>query len=207
MWTLPQTNKTVPIKGKHQKRISCGAWNRNNKLALGAEDKQITGVVPLLNYPRCGGQPHSTLCICVAVSNSEGDNLETLSVKTAPTQLAFNEQKTDDGYGNEQRTETVTVNLANKNVYMCSMHDLENPVELAFEKKYGDITKYKWFGDGYVMLGFTGGYLNAVSTHMKEIGACWCLLHLDSTPCEPKVLHRAYGQAKKFSTRSSLPAP
>ena len=30
--------------------------------------------------------------------------------------------------------------------------------------------KYKWFGDGYIMLGFSTGFLNAVSTHMKEIG-------------------------------------
>ena len=40
----------------------------------------------------------------------------------------------------------------------------------AAQAKYGTIVKYKWFGDGYIMLGFSSGYLNAVSTHMKEIG-------------------------------------
>jgi WD repeat-containing protein 19 len=51
-----RTNKTIPIKGKHTKSIKCGAWNNMGKLALGSEDKQIT------------------------ISNSEGDNLEQLSV-------------------------------------------------------------------------------------------------------------------------------
>ena len=37
-----QSRIMVPVKGKHQKPITCGAWNRNNKLAMGSKDKQIT---------------------------------------------------------------------------------------------------------------------------------------------------------------------
>lgn len=50
------------------------------------------------------------------------------------------------------------------------MNDAENPIELAFQPTYGNITTYRWFGDGYILIGFSGGYCIAISTHMKEIG-------------------------------------
>ena len=33
-----------------------------------------------------------------------------------------------------------------------NMTDPENPVELAFQPKYGELVKYQWFGDGYVVV-------------------------------------------------------
>ena len=32
----------VPVLGKHSKRIICGAWNSQNVLALGSEDRMLT---------------------------------------------------------------------------------------------------------------------------------------------------------------------
>lgn len=43
------------------------------------------------------------------------------------------------------------------------------PDELVFENKYGKIVDYQIFGDGYIVVGFTEGYVAHISTHRKEI--------------------------------------
>jgi WD repeat-containing protein 19 len=39
-----------------------------------------------------------------------------------------------------------------------NINDVDNPVELAFQPSYGSISTYRWFGDGYILIGFSGGY-------------------------------------------------
>lgn len=34
------------------------------------------------------------------------------------------------------------------------------PLELVFENKYGKIIGFNLFGDGYIVLGFTEGFIN-----------------------------------------------
>ena len=139
--------RVIPIRGKHTKRISCGAWSSENKLALGSADKQIT------------------------ISNAEGDNVcDQISLKAEPADLAFNEQKTTGAEKGEGSDNTVSVNMNKKTLYLCNLQDIANPIELQFQPKYGSLGPYKWFGDGYIMIGFGSGYVNAISTHMKEIG-------------------------------------
>lgn len=53
---------------------------------------------------------------------------------------------------------------------MYNLLDPENPIELAFQQHYGHIITYKWFGDGYILVGFSAGFLIAISTHIKEVG-------------------------------------
>jgi len=66
--------------------------------------------------------------------------------------------------------QTVSANLAGRTIYMFTLSDPDNPVELAFQKDYGTIVTHKWFGDGYIMIGFSNGYVVVISTHAQEIG-------------------------------------
>lgn len=53
---------------------------------------------------------------------------------------------------------------------MYNLLDPENPIELAFQPHYGAMVTYKWFGDGYILIGFSAGYFISISTHLKEVG-------------------------------------
>jgi len=46
-------------------------------------------------------------------------------------------------------------------------------LELVFEKKYGKIVDYKPFGDGYIAIGFSEGFIAHISTFLKELS---CLI-------------------------------
>ena len=39
---------------------------------------------------------------------------------------------------------------------------------LVFEDKYGKIVDYKPFGDGYIAIGFSEGFICHISTYLKE---------------------------------------
>ncbi|XP_014673105.1 PREDICTED: WD repeat-containing protein 19-like [Priapulus caudatus] len=64
----------------------------------------------------------------------------------------------------------VSLVLNKKMMYMYNMNNPDSPVQLSFQSRYGLIVSYKWFGDGYIMIGFSSGFFVVISTHMKEIG-------------------------------------
>lgn len=148
------SRKKLPITGKHSGAITCGDWSRDNRLALGGADNAIT------------------------VSNADGDTIEQLSVKQTPVALQFATQKTDSrprrgGAGaaaTDAADTTVSANLGGRTIMLYDVTDAEHPMELAFEPRYGRIITYKWFGDGYLMIGFSEGWLVVVSTHVREMG-------------------------------------
>jgi len=142
------TRRSTLIQGKHSKKITCGAWNLDNKLALASLDKTLS------------------------INDERGELVEQAKLKYDPVDIQFAEQKMDAqtpmaGGGKEM---TVSINMGHQTILMYNMADQDNPVELAFQPKYGEIATYKWFGDGYMMVGFSKGYVIAISTHMKEIG-------------------------------------
>jgi len=147
------SKKSQLLAGKHSKKITCGQWNLDNKLALASLDRTMS------------------------INEASGELLEQAKLKYDPVDIQFNEQKMDDakpsaagGSGGQGKENTVSINMGHQTILMYNMTDQDNPVELAFQPKYGEIATYKWFGDGYMMVGFSKGYIIAISTHMKEIG-------------------------------------
>ncbi|KAK7098094.1 WD repeat-containing protein 19-like [Littorina saxatilis] len=139
-----QTSRKIPIIGKHTKRITCGAWSAEGLLALGSEDKTIS------------------------VSNAEGDTLRQTALRADPNNVQFSEMKGDERSSIGENT--VSVNVGKQTLFLFNINDPDNPIELAFQQRYGMIISYKWFGDGYILIGFAQGFFVVISTHMKEIG-------------------------------------
>ncbi|XP_054000054.1 WD repeat-containing protein 19 [Hylaeus anthracinus] len=135
--------KRIPILGKHKKRITCGAWSYEGLLALASEDKVLT------------------------ISTSDGDTHREIPLQGDPSDIQFNEMKMDHRIGGEN---TVSLIISKTTLFLYNILDPENPIELAFQKRYGPIITYKWYGDGYILVGFETGYFTAISTHIKEVG-------------------------------------
>ncbi|XP_064190994.1 WD repeat-containing protein 19 [Anguilla rostrata] len=139
-----QTSRKIPVLGKHTKRITCGCWSSQNLLALGSEDRNVT------------------------VSNHEGDTIRQTQVRSDPTDVQFSVMKTDERASPGEST--VSVVVGRKTLFLFNLNDPDNPIELAFQQRYGTIIAYRWYGDGYIMIGFSQGYFVVISTHIREIG-------------------------------------
>ncbi|KAK2581953.1 hypothetical protein KPH14_002396 [Odynerus spinipes] len=135
--------RRMPILGKHKKRILCGAWSIEGLLALASEDKMLT------------------------INTSEGDTRREISLQGEPSDIQFSEMKMDHRVGGEN---TVSLIVSKTTLFLYNILDPDNPIELAFQKRYGSIVTYKWYGDGYILVGFEAGYFIAISTHIKEVG-------------------------------------
>nr|CAD7453894.1 unnamed protein product [Timema tahoe] len=142
----------VPILGKHSKRVTCGAWSAENLLALGSEDKTLSisnvegdtlRVISMRSDPsdiqfsemkldeRMAGENTGILCTHCDPSSRNMDN----------------ECKSDQesgGYANKVCEEHVSVLVGRKTLFLYNLHDPDNPVELAFQQRYGAVVTYKW---------------------------------------------------------------
>ncbi|CAH8568313.1 unnamed protein product [Schistosoma haematobium] len=136
--------KKTSLLGKHTRRITCAVWNRNNIIALASDDKSIT------------------------INSSEGDLIKHTVIHDQPLGLDFGRMKLDVTSGSEDNT--VSCIIGKKKLFLLNLNDIENPLELAFRQAYGDLIAYHWFGDGYIMVGFSCGYFVVISTQSSEFG-------------------------------------
>ena len=103
----------------------------------------------------------------MTVSDYNGDTkFESVSVKSEPRMIQWVRQKTDE---REELQRTITAVLNQKSLLMFELNSNKQPLELVFEQKYGKIIEYSLFGDGYIVIGFTEGYVAHISTHIKEL--------------------------------------
>ncbi|MCP4296477.1 MAG: hypothetical protein GY786_12815 [Proteobacteria bacterium] len=70
--------------------------------------------------------------------------------RNEPSSIQFSVMKTDEQ--TKPGETTVSLVVGKKTLYLYNINEPENPVELAFQPRYGFITSYKWFGDGYVII-------------------------------------------------------
>ncbi|MEQ2290862.1 WD repeat-containing protein 19, partial [Ameca splendens] len=63
----------------------------------------------------------------------------------------------------------VSMSVDKKILTLFNINDPQNPIELAFERQYGNLVSHRWFGDGYILIGFSHGYFLVISTHIREI--------------------------------------
>ncbi|XP_041788987.1 WD repeat-containing protein 19 [Chelmon rostratus] len=139
-----QTSRKIPVLGKHTKKITCGCWSTQNLLALGSDDNTLS------------------------ISNHEGDTVRQTMLRGEPAEMCFSVMKTDER--SAQGENTVSVSVDKKILMLFNVNDPENRIELTFQRHYGNIVSYRWYGDGYILIGFSHGYFVVISTHIREIG-------------------------------------
>lgn len=130
---------------KHKKRITCGHWNQDDKVAFASEDRQIT------------------------IVDADAQTVGQVKVKSKPTSVKF--PLNDDDNDN-----MVAVSMDKQTLMLYNLEDSENALELAFQPRYGGVVGFDWFADsasgraGYILVGFSQGYLVVISTHVLEVG-------------------------------------
>lgn len=103
----------------------------------------------------------------LSLSTEDGDLIRAVPLRDIPSDMHFAEMKTDERIPGEN---TISMILGKKTLYLYHFHEPENPTELGFQTKYGALVSHKWFGDGYILMGFSNGHLVAISTHQREVG-------------------------------------
>ncbi|KAF4019848.1 hypothetical protein G4228_011396, partial [Cervus hanglu yarkandensis] len=64
----------------------------------------------------------------------------------------------------------ISVVVGKKILFLFNLNEPDNPIDLEFQQHYGNIVCYSWYGDGYIMIGFSLGTFVVISTHIREIG-------------------------------------
>merc|ERR1711991_390617 len=119
------TRNKIPIVGKHSKKIISMCWNRRNQVAMASEDKMLT------------------------VSDVEGQTIDSVNIKGEATEGKWADKKNDERK-NAKEDSTVSMTNNQKTLVLFVPETRDPLVELAFNKKYGNLVQFEWYGDNVV---------------------------------------------------------
>ena len=138
-----KNDKITPVTMSHSSQIVSADWNDQGNLVTG--DKKNT----------------------ISVTTTKGEALlQNNLLKYEPKDLKWARQKTSE---NNKEYNAISTIQNNKTILIYDINKKSNPIELALDKEYGNIVTYEWFGDGYIAIGFSKGYISIVSSHMEEV--------------------------------------
>uniref|UniRef100_A0A668RFP8 WD repeat domain 19 n=1 Tax=Oreochromis aureus TaxID=47969 RepID=A0A668RFP8_OREAU len=125
---------------------------------LGKHSKKITcGCWSSQNLLALGSDDNT-----LSISNHEGDTIRQTTVRGKPAEMYFSVMKTDESSAQGESTVSLFFASFKLNLYWRYI--------LSFRRHYGNIVSYRWYGDGYILIGFSHGYFVVISTHIREIG-------------------------------------
>lgn len=93
--------------------------------------------------------------------------MSTTTTNGEPTNMDYGSVNGKGGSG----VTMVSVVIGKKILMLAHYNALDEPVNLQFQEKYGNIHSYRWFNDGYILIGFDRGYIISISAHNNEIGS------------------------------------
>ncbi|KAI3383973.1 hypothetical protein SNEBB_006880, partial [Seison nebaliae] len=138
----PDSDQKTPLLGKLSKKITSIIWSRDNLLALASDDGKLS------------------------INEANGDTMKELSISKGITNLKFGNMKGSEP--SNYRDNTIAMSCG-KSLFFLNLNELDHPVEMNFQEKYGNIVNYHWYGDGYIVMGFEKGSFLVISTHPSEI--------------------------------------
>ena len=137
-----KNDKLNPITMSHSSQIVTADWSETGNLVTGDVKKKMS------------------------VTTLKGDSLlQNVDLNSEPKNIKWGKQKTSDNKDNN----VISIIQDNKTILIYDMNQKTKPIELALDKEYGNIVTYEWFGDGYIAIGFSKGYISIVSSHMGEV--------------------------------------
>lgn len=97
------------------------------------------------------------------MSNDQGDTVFQMTLKGEPSQIKWNTN-------NSTNESILSLVLNSKSLFFYNKSQPDEPIELAFQSKYGTVMQYHWFNQDQIMIGFSSGYFIIISTRKSEIG-------------------------------------
>lgn len=103
----------------------------------------------------------------------------------------------------------MTVNLGKNGLWLYRIYNPqegEKAKEIKFDTKYGKLVQHEWFGDGYILLAFSEGYVVTLATHDLTMNQVVATKHLFSSEgrsgtsikrfsvCHPQSMAAVVGQ-------------